>query len=628
MRAALHTRRVTGSLLLAALVSASLIAVAGSSPTAIEGAISDDETVYVVCDSVGSVKDVVVVDWLRVLGEGKTVVTDHGDVTAVEAIKDDEEPVIAGDEITWTLDVDGKRDFFYRAETEKELPLEVEVTYTLDGQEVEPAEVAGATGHLKIDVSLTNRLKIVEDITYEDAYGVTQTEETEYWVPMFVPVVIDVDGTKFSDIEGDAEIVSVVGSTVSHTFMVFPQPDATVTIEMDGEDIAVKPIIVSAFPKMAGSPDFSQVEQLDEMRVGLEGLAMLTAGQMEVLTLLADELDPDQYGDIADQLGMFDQLIEGVGELSTGADGLVLLIDGQILYLDGIIAQLEAQDYDEIAQLPSVLATMTAQIEATKSGLDGVIMLLDGQIQYLDGIAASNAGIEAQARAYGIASGDTTVTTIADQLAAQQVMIDALRSGDTTAGLTYGLDYTSEQLSEISYGLGEIASAMATITIESQPLEVFPAEMDALTASLRTLRDGGVVMGQPLPGLIDTKAGLEGIAFGLAEMDAELSGSADDFAMLADLPASLSELQDTLLALRDGGEIQGMQLPGLSMTEEALTEISSGLGDGVSEASYGEATVKALEDAGDEYDTFLGTPDTVEDADVRFLYKLDGIGDE
>ncbi len=45
------------------------------------------------------------------------------------------------------------------------------------------------------------------------------------------------------------------------------------------------------------------------------------------------------------------------------------------------------------------------------------------------------------------------------------------------------------------------------------------------------------------------------------------------------------------------------------------------------EASYGEATVEALEDAADEYDTFLGTPDTVEEADVRFLYKLDGIGE-
>ncbi len=332
---------------------------------------------------------------------------------------------------------------------------------------------------------------------------------------MLAPVIIDVDGTKFCNIEGEAEIVSVTGSTVSHTFMAFPQPDATVTIEMDGEDIAIKPIIVSAFPKMAGSPDFSQVEQLDEMRVGLEGLAMLTSGQMEVLTLLADELDPEQYGDIADQIAMFDQLIEGVGELSEGADGLVVLVDGQIQYLDGVIGQLESQDYDQIAQLPSALATMTAQIEATKSGLDGVITLLDGQRAYLDGISASNAGIEAQTRAYGMASGDTTVTAIADQLAGQQVMIDALRSGDATAGMPYGLDYTSAQLAGISYGLGQIASAMGTITAESAPLETFPAEMDALVASLKALRDGGVVTGQPLPGLVTTKSGLEGVAFGL-----------------------------------------------------------------------------------------------------------------
>jgi hypothetical protein len=444
---------------------------------------------------------------------------------------------------------------------------------------------------------------------------------------MLAPVVIDIDGTKFSNIEEDADIVSVTGSTMSHTFMAFPQPEATVTIEMDGEDISVKPIIVSVFPEMAGSPDFSQVEELDDIRVGLEGLAMLTAGQMEVLTVLSDELDPDRYADIADQVGMFDDLSDGVAELAEGADGLVLLVDGQIQYLDAVIAQLDAGDYDAIAQLPSALATITAQIEATKTGLDGVITLLDGQRAYLDGIAASNASIEAQTRAHGTATGDATVTAIADQLVAQQVMIDALRSGDASAGLPYGLDYTSDQLTQISSGLGQIASAMATITAESAALETFPDEIDALVASLVVLRDGGVAGGQALPGLIATKDGLEGIAFGLAELDAGLAGSADDLAMLAELPDAFGDLQATLLALRDGGQVQGVDLPGLNTTEEALDETASGLGEGVSEAKYGEAAVEALEQAADEYDTFLGTPDTVESSDVRFLYKLAGVGE-
>ncbi len=622
-----RARRIIASLTLAVFVSASIIAVAGSSPEAVEGAVSDDETVYVVCDASGGVEDVVVVDWLRVEGEGETVVTDHGDVTNAEAIKEEVEPSIEGDKISWTLDVDGRKDFFYRAETDKELPLEVEVTYRLDGREVAPDEVAGATGHLEIEIEVTNRLKVTEDVTYKDGNGSTKTEEVEYWVPMLVPVMIDIDGTRFSDIEADPDIVSVTGSTKSYTFMAFPQPDATVTMEMDGEDIAIKQMVVSAFPQMAGSPDFSVVDQMEEMRTGVDGLAMLTSGQMEVLTMLVDELDPEQYADVAEKLGMFDEMIEGVSEMSDGADGLVMLVDGQIQYLDGVIAGMEQEDYDAMAQLPSALATMTAQIEATKTGLDGVITLLDGQRAFLDGISLSNAGIEAQTRAYGLATGDATVTAIADSLAGQQAMIDALRSGDAGLGLPYGLDYTSAQLHGISNGLGQIASAMATITAQAQPLEDFPAQMDALKDSLVVLRDGGVVAGQPLPGLVETKAGLEGIAAGLAEMEAQLTESADDFEMLAELPASLTELQDTLLALRDGGTVQGLELPGLSTTKEGLDQMSVGIVEGLGEANLGEATVDAMEKTADEYDTFLGKPDTVETSDVRFLYKMTAIGE-
>ena len=147
-------RNPLGILLAAALATALLISVAGSSSVASEGVVFDDETVYVVCDAGGGVEDVVVVDWLRLRGSGEIVVTDYGDVSDVEAIKDDVDPVVDGSGITWALDLDGERDFFYRAETDKELPLEVDVTYTLDGEEMEPAELAGKAGHLRIGMAL------------------------------------------------------------------------------------------------------------------------------------------------------------------------------------------------------------------------------------------------------------------------------------------------------------------------------------------------------------------------------------------------------------------------------------------------------------------------------------------
>ncbi|HET6497548.1 MAG TPA: hypothetical protein VFH17_00635, partial [Coriobacteriia bacterium] len=322
-RAADPLRRLRSTVLAAALV----LAVIGSGvPATAESGralppgftLHDDETVYVVADALGAPRETVVVSWLRLEGNGTVDVSDPGEVQAAEALEDDLEPRVGPGGVAWTLDVEGRRDFFYRADTRAELPVRVTAAYFLDGEEVHPDDLAGADGRVRIEVTVENTLRVTEDVTYADADGLSRTRQAEYWVPMLAPVMIELDGRRFSDIESDAQIVNVSGSTVSHTFMAFPQPSTTVTIEMTGTDIAIEPIVVSVYPMMADSPDFSAAEHLAELRAGLEGLSRLSDGHRQALGAMADSIDSAAFGNVEQAAVGFERLAAGAGELGEG----------------------------------------------------------------------------------------------------------------------------------------------------------------------------------------------------------------------------------------------------------------------------------------------------------------------
>jgi len=619
-------RKPVASLVLAiALLAATVPAGARSTAGVPEGfSVHDDETVYVVAGADGAVRDVVVVDWMRVEGEGTVTLTDPGEVTAAEALEDDIEPVLGADGVEWTLDVAGRRDFFYRADTDKELPISVKAAYFLDGRAIDPAELAGRSGRVRIEVTVTNNLRVTEEATFAGVDGLPVTEQVEYWVPMLAPVKIDIDGKRFRNIDADAEIVSVTGSTVSHTFMAFPQPEEMVTIEMDGTDIEIEPIIVSVFPKLAGSPDLSVAEDLAELKEGLDGLAQLSSAHREVLGTTAARIDTGALAGLSQADEGFRQLVAGTDQLESGAAGLARLLDGQIAYLDGVIAGIRGQDLSQVAQLPGALTDLASGVASARDGVDGLVTLLDGQIAYLDALAQSNASLESRAWALASASPDATTTALAQGLSAQTMMIGALRDGDAAMGMPYGLADTRDQLAAVSAGLTDVAGALQALAVASRPLQGLPAQFDALAAALTTLRDGGMVQGRQLPGLLTARSGLAGIATGLGGVGTGIESAADALAPLAELPPMLESLRSVLVAVAEGGTLEGRSVPGISTTVEGLEAMSSGLATGIDEIALGEKTIDLMEAAAESYDTFLGKPEGAT-GEVRFIIKLDGI---
>ena len=119
-----------------------------------------DETVYVLCESNSKVKNVIVSDWLK-NSPSLDSIEDISSLADIVNVKGDEEFTSDGTQLNW--DADGK-DIYYKGTTDKELPVDVNITYFLDGREISPADLAGKSGHVTIRWDYKNKQKVTKEI--------------------------------------------------------------------------------------------------------------------------------------------------------------------------------------------------------------------------------------------------------------------------------------------------------------------------------------------------------------------------------------------------------------------------------------------------------------------------------
>lgn len=636
----------------AALTAASMLAatVASSAPApGTPDSIIDNETVYVVADASGSPRTTVVVDWLQVEGAGTFEIVDPaGGAGEIESLTDGFDPVMTGDTVSATVAVDGHGDFFYRAETEAALPIDVTVAYFLDGAETQPDDLAGKSGRLRMDITIANHLERTETVTFENADGVTESAEVTYTVPLLCIPQLEIDGTRMTDITApEGAQLAIAGQTLTYAVPVVPSPRETVSIEMTARDIELAPMIISAFPGLPASPDFSVVDQLAELRDALGQLGQLSGGHLQVVEGIADGMGSYDLSAVSGAAEGLGTLTTGLGELASGSAGLAQLAAGQYAYLDGVIKGIDTSQFDSLGQLTGAITGMRAAASQLETGTAGLVSLLDGQIALAEAVKASNAGLLAQASGYaaeyGAYSTDATALaaagdfgSLAAGLGAQDHLLGVLINGGDPDGAgpqpsMPGLKDTRDSLAGIRDGLTGLRDGLEQIEAQAGGLAAVPGALGQLKGALVVLRDGGDPDGPgsapQMPGLAATRDGLAGIARGLEQASGGLAGSSKDLGMLSELPAMLGQLKTTLDALAHGGTLQGRELPGIDTTVEGLGAMGSGLGDGVTEARKGEALTDAMKRAADTYTSFLGLPEGAS-GHLSFLFKLDGVSAE
>ncbi len=460
----------------------------------------------------------------------------------------------------------------------KSAPVSIKVTYKLNGTETKPEDMIGKSGKVTIRYDYTNNEK--KTITVN---GKSQTAYVPF--TMITGTLLPTD--KFSNVEVTNGKVSKVGDNIIALGMTMPGLKDTLNLKFDDESLDMD--IPEYFEISADVEDFeldmsmsvATTSVLDDIDTDDFSVAKLE-DKMNELQSAADQLTDgtvtlqDGTQTLADSIPA---LTDGVGQLDDGAsslkdgiyaytDGATALAAGAGQLKDGIAAytdganqlgagatELETgiKDYtDGVAQISAGSTDLKSGINAYTTGAKqlgaGAAQLKTGVETYTAGVASAAAG--AKQVSDGVSQLKTMLTeTMANQLAENlsyyktnkniQESVSQLTAAATGAGLS-GITI-ADDLTALAAVNGDDAVAEKITELYTKYLTAYTQSVVAngATSQITSLYANQL-------GLLVKAASNQGAAGALAQVAAQIAGSASSIDTLAQGASSLSTGLDTL----------------------------------------------------------------------------------
>ena len=315
---------------------------------------SKSETVYAVMNGDGSINSTTVSEHLY-SASGLANVTDKTTLTDIQNTESDAEFTQNGEELVWNTN---DTDVYYKGNTDKALPIDVKVTYALDGQEAALEDIIGKSGHLTVTVNLKNNETGTVNVNGKDRTIVT---------PLITAVGVILGGDAANVTAEHGMIESAAKSSVA-AFVTLPGvkdslsgllPDEvdsiedylqdTVTVEADVEDFTCPQVMVACATSTAalGTDNVFDLSSINDLTDGINQLN-------DAMSQLMDGAS---------------QLVDGTSQL---AGGVLALLDGANTLNNGAAAL-----DDGLGQLTNGLDTLSANNAALNAGAqqvaDGVL---------------------------------------------------------------------------------------------------------------------------------------------------------------------------------------------------------------------------------------------------------------
>lgn len=607
-----------------------------------EKALRRDETVYVIANTDGSVRQIIVSDWIQ-NGLAAAQVEERSELSQVEAVKGS---------ATYTLGQDNARvwdaqgqDLYYQGSIEKALPVDMTVTYQMDGQTVTPGQIAGKSGHVTIRFDYENRqYEMVE---------IDGTEEKIY-VPFAMLTGLLLDSDRFTNVTVSNGKLFCDGSHTAVVGVAFPGLQEDLAMEKDRLDI----------------PDYVEIE------ADVKDFSLATAVTVASSGLF-DQLDDEtleklELGELTDGIGRMtdamDQLMDGSSQLY---DGLCTLLDSSQQLIDGVdrlcqgLNELTAHNSQlnggakQVFQ--SLIAAANSQLQT--SGLtvpeltvDNYSQVLESLLQQLDG-ASAYAESEARKKIEAaVAAQQEQVSAAVEQAVEQQT---AAQVEQAVEQQVWQQVLSAAGLTEETYDAGTAAGAipqkqqeqlqaalkaqMASETIKGLISQTKAAKMESdeiraligqkteqtmaelveenlqseeVQSQIRSAAEQASAGAQSIRSLKEQLDSYQSFYQGLLAYTAGVAQARDG---AAQLQSSLPALTDGVTRLRDGS----MELSdGLrQFREEGIQKLADALGGDLGQLS---SRLKAIREAAQNYRSFSGDAEDMP-SQVRFIYRMEAI---
>ena len=575
---------------------------------------SKDETVYVLANADGSVKKIIVSDWIKNNG-GKTV-SDKTELSDIKNVKGDESYVMDTDNMReWNAD--GK-DIYYQGTISKALPVDLKVSYELDGKPVSAESLAGKSGKVTIRFDYTNNQ--YKNVSIDG-------KNTKIYVPFVMLTGLLLDNDIFTNVEISNGKIINDGDRIIAVGFALPGMQENLNLSRDKVDIpdfveitadvnnfALSNTLTVAANSIISDLDVSKLDSADDLQASLTELS----SAMSKLLDGSSEL----YGGLSELLLKSNELISGVDKLANGAsalsDGAAALSAGlsELVSNNDTLNAGAKQVFDTLLSAVSQklkdngITVDTLTVENYKTVIGGLLENpTDSQKAELINIA--DAALNAKLSAIGVpqncygavkvllatklSSGETQESAMAEIAAMLQNISDPQHAAAIGAAAATAESENGKQI------INAFCLNLANQTLEPTVKEAV-AQLDSYNEFYKGVLAYTAGAKQAYDGSTELKNGAKELSDGA---NALKSGSSQ-------LVGGVQQLTDGSKRLADGLK---------EFNEKGISKLTSLAGDDLGSLV---TRIKATVEVSRDYKSFAGIADGT-DGDVKFIYRTDEI---
>ena len=567
---------------------------------------SKSETVYAVMNGDGSIKSTTVSEHLY-SASGLANVTDKTTLTDIQNTESDAEFTQNGEELVWNTN---DTDVYYKGNTDKALPIDVKVTYALDGQEAALEDIIGKSGHLTVTVNLKNNETGTVNVNGKDRTIVT---------PLITAVGVILGGDASNVTAEHGMIESAAKSSVA-AFVTLPGvkdslsgllPDEvdsiedylqdTVTVEADVEDFTCPQVMVACATSTAalGTSNVFDLSSINDLTDGINQLNDAMSQLMDGASQLVDGTSQLAGGVLA--------LLDGANTLNNGAaaldDGLGQLTNG----LDTLSANNAALNAGAQQVADGVLASANKTLK--EGGLIDEDMTWSNYEAVIDNILTMNDKTLAAGRKKMVRTIWEQAPSFKDSQLDLALYLSATKTNhDLEAALKLMQNYDPSMLCGLVQLLtSEDAKSTAKAELKYQVENSQDmADVRALKTSLSQIQFFVSSVNQYTAGVQTAADGAHSAKDGSAQLAA---GTKTLYDGVNTLNTGAGQLNDGAGQLNDGLN---------QFNEEGISKLTGALDQ---DQLHGLKTVlDEMTDRLNDYTSFAGAPDDAESS-VKFVYK-------
>lgn len=446
------------------------------------GTVEKSETVYVIADANGKVQEITVSDWLK-NPEKYQNITDASSLENIVAIKGSEEFNQNGSDLNFTAN---GNDVYYRGSlpATTELPVSLDITYTLDGKEISKDELKGATGHLEVHIQYTNNTSYTAKIDgKEKDIHVPFLSTTMMILPSDKTANMQIENGKIIE-QGDNNIIVGYGFPgVNESFGLEEGGVFTDTVDFSADVTDYSPDMMMTFvtSEVFASSNLDKAVDVETVTDSLQEVTNTSFTDFDKLESFDDlesmvqklKADGKKLDDGANKLknGASD-LANGTEKLSTGAkalrDGASELSNGTVALKDGTSALKKGA-----LDLKSGITTLQSGVKKLDKGSS---TLNAGVVEFRKNLALVSSNLtKASAGSSAIYEGMKTASTSAGTLAAGAASVSAgvdqavAAIGGTASAMAGALQNLDDQIAECDTKMAALVSAYGQATAATRP---------------------------------------------------------------------------------------------------------------------------------------------------------------